>query len=245
MDEDLKLKLTYLKLHGLLNNFENYLTLLQKKNFSHVRFLKYIIDEEYQIKKERARNARIKRAHIPELLAIETFPFNKQSKLNKKKIIGLYDSFQYMEKQRNVIFLGPTGIGKTGLATSFLIQAINKGYSGRFVLFHDLIDSLYKSVADHSEEKIINKFLSYDCLLIDELGYIEVEPVQVALFFTLMQKRHRSKTTLITTNLGFAQWDSFLKNNQLTAALIDRVTENSFVVNMKNCLSLRPKFNQL
>ena len=102
---------------------------------------------------------------------------------------------------------------------------------------------LYQSVADHSEAKLIKTFASYDVLLIDELGYIEVEPVQVGLFFTLMNKRHKKKATLITSNLGFGEWESFLKNEQLTAALIDRLTENSHVINMKNCVSLRPKLD--
>jgi DNA replication protein DnaC len=90
----------------------------------------------------------------------------------------------------------------------------------------------------------MKKFVSYDCLLIDEIGYVEVEPVQVGLFFTLMHKRHKQKSTLITSNLGFSRWTSFLKNDHLTAALIDRLTENSHVINMKNCFSLRPKLDQ-
>ncbi|MDP7268942.1 MAG: ATP-binding protein, partial [Pirellulales bacterium] len=105
----------------------------------------------------------------------------------------------------------------------------------------ELIEMLYNAVADHSQTDVIKKFASYDCLHIDELGYVEVEPVQVGLFFTLMHKRHKLKTTLITSNLGFQQWTSFLKNDHLTAALIDRLTENSHVINMKKCVSLRPK----
>jgi DNA replication protein DnaC len=72
---------------------------------------------------------------------------------------------------------------------------------------------------------------------------VEVEPIQVGLFFTLMQRRHKKRTTLITSNLGFAQWTTFLKNGQLTAALIDRLTENSHIINMKNCASLRAKLS--
>ena len=68
--------------------------------------------------------------------------------------------------------------------------------------------------------------------------------MQVGLFFTLMHKRHKNKTTLITSNLGFEEWGSFLKNEQLTAALIDRLTENSHVINMKKCVSLRRKLDQ-
>lgn len=242
MDEQLREKLKYIRLWGLLENWDRYLAI--GNNFSHVKLLKYIIDEECKIKEENAGKMRLARAKIPEKFVIETFPFAKQPNLNKKKILNLYDAFNYITDNQNVIWIGPTGTGKTGLATAFLIQGINQGYSGRFILFSELIETLYQSVADNSQGNVIRKFASYDCLLIDELGYVEVEPVQVGLFFTLMQKRYK-KTTLVTSNLGFKQWDLFLKNNALTAALIDRLTENSYVINLKNCISLRPKLNQM
>lgn len=240
MDEELIKMLKYIRLQGLLTNWDHYLETAGKGNYSHARLLKHIIKEEYNIRKENSRKMRICRAKIPEKYEIETFPFNKQPKLSRKKILNIYDS-DYMSKNQNIIWVGSTGTGKTGLATSFLMQAINQGYNGRFISFPELVEMLYRSVADHTEAKMIKTFVNYDCLLIDELGYIEVEPVQVGLFFTLMQKRHKNKTTLITSNLGFSQWTSFLKNDQLTAALIDRLTESSHVINMKNCVSLRPK----
>jgi DNA replication protein DnaC len=244
MNEELKKMLKELRLSGLSANWDNYLKMAEKEDFSYVRLLNLIIEEEYKLKKENSRKLRICRAKIPEKLVMESFPFDKQQKLDKKRIINLYDGFDYMSKKQNIIWIGSTGTGKTGLATAFLIHAIDNGYNGRFILFPELIEMLYRSVADHSEETIIKTFASYDCLLIDEVGYVEVEPVQVGLFFTLMHKRHRNKTTLITSNLGFEQWTTFLKNDHLTAALIDRLTENSYVINMKNCVSLRPKLNQ-
>jgi len=243
MDEELLERLKYLRLMGLISNWDNYMKLIQKKDFSHVAFLKYIVNEEYKLKKENARKMRMARAQIPEQYAIESFPFSKQLKLSKKKILSIYDSFDYMLKHQNIIWIGPTGAGKTGLASSFLTQAINKGHTGRFITFPELVELLYKSVGDHSESKVIKRFASYDCLLIDELGYVEVEPIQVGMFFTLMTKRHKKKTTLITSNIGFGEWISFLNNDQLTAALIDRLTENSHVINMKKCVSLRPKLS--
>ncbi len=244
IDEELVKMIKFLRLQGLLANWDRFLAMAQEENFSHPRLLKYIIEEEYKTKKENSRKMRLKRAQIPEQLVMETFPFQRQPNLDRKKIMAIYDSFDYMAKTQNIIWIGPTGTGKSGLATACLIKAINHGYSGRFILFPDLIEALYKSRADMSEHRLIKQFASYDCLLIDELGYVEIEPVQVGLFFTLMQKRHKQKTTLITSNLGFEQWISFLKNDQLTAALIDRLTENSHVINMKNCLSLRPRLIQ-
>ncbi len=75
--------------------------------------------------------------------------------------------------------------------------------------------------------------------MIDEIGYVEAEPAQVGLFFTLLHKRHKQRSTLITTNLGFSEWASFLKNTHLTAALIDRLTEASHLFNLKDGVTLR------
>jgi len=241
MNEDLAKKLTYLRLGGLLAHWDDHLKMAAKERISHTRLLTRIIEDEYRIKRENACRFRLKRARIPEPFVMETFPFERQPKLNRKMILARYDSLEYMSAGRNIIWLGPTGCGKTGLATSFLTHAIVQGHTGRYVLFAELINELYQSVADHSEMKVLKRYQSYDCLHIDEIGYVEVEPVQVGLFFTLMQKRHKNKPTLITSNLGFSEWGEFLKNDHLTAALIDRLTENSHVINMKGCVSLRPK----
>jgi len=243
MNEALIQKLKAIHLPGLLANWDQYLLMAQKGNYSHARLLNHIIEEEYQLRMENSRRMRINRARIPEKFVIETFPFDQQPKLAKKKLMNLYDS-DYLAQKRNIIWIGPTGTGKTGLATSFLMQAIDQGFRGRFISFPELVEMLYRSVADHTEAKLIKTFAKYDCLLIDELGYVEVEPVQVGLFFTLMQRRHKQKSTLITSNLGFEQWTSFLKNDQLTAALMDRLTETSHVINMRNCVSLRPRLSQ-
>jgi DNA replication protein DnaC len=244
MDDKTAKALKSLRLSGLLAHWDEYLTLAREQRFSHARLLEHVLEQECRIKNEHARKLRLRRARIPDPYVIETFPFDRQPKLDRKKILSLYDTFDYPVKNQNFIWMGPTGCGKTGLATCFLTHAIARGHTGRYILFPDLVAELFASVADHSEPKVLKRYVSYDCLLIDELDYVEVEPVQVGLFFTLMNKRHRQKPTLITSNLGFSEWRSFLKNDRLTAALIDRLTENSHVINMKNCVSLRPKLSQ-
>jgi len=244
MDEELVSILKYLRLRNLLDRWDEYMAMARKKRMSVERLMTLVLEEEYASKCDNARALRRQRAHIPEILEIETFPFSRQPKLDRKRIMSLYDGFDYMTKQRNIIWLGKTGCGKTGLATSFLLQALDRGYRGYFITFPELVAELFQALADRSEQKLLKRYASYDCLIIDEVGYVEVEPAQVGQFFTLMQKRHKKKTTLLTSNLGFSEWGSFLHNKQLTAALISRLTEISYVINMKDCKGLRPTLDQ-
>lgn len=241
MDDTLQAKLRRLHLNRLAAQWEADIKEAAIQRMSHTTFLTHVVDEECRVKSDNARQQRLKRAAIPEAWSMDTFPFARQPKLNQKKIMALYDTMDFIPQCQNIIWLGGTGCGKTGLATSFLTQAIHRGAIGRFVHFTHLLAEFLRAVADHSEEKVFERYLKPDVLLIDELGYAEVEPVQVGAFFTLMQRRHKKKPTLITSNLGFSEWSSFLKNDHLTAALIDRLTEASHVINMKQCVSLRAK----
>jgi DNA replication protein DnaC len=243
MNDALAQQLKHLRLPGLLERWDEHLKAAAQGNLSHARLLTRVIEEEYRLKCEQARQQRLKLAKIPEPRVMDTFPFERQPKLNKKKILALYDSMAFLRDKQNIIWLGGTGCGKTGLATSFLIQAIQQGARGRYVLFADLFHELHRSQADRSQARVIRRYLQYDALLIDEIGYVEAEPAQVGLFFTLLQKRHKQRSTLITSNLGFSEWASFLKNPHLTAALIDRLTESSHVFNMKECVTLRTKMS--
>jgi DNA replication protein DnaC len=239
MNETLAAQLKYLRLQGLLAHWDDYLNVAAQKNFSQARLLTYIVEEEYRLKQQNARQLRRQRARVPQVWAIETYPFERQPKLNKKALLALYDSLSFLPAHQNIVWLGIPGCGKTGLATSFLLHALDQGHSGRYVLFADLVGELYQSVADHSQARVLKSYLAWDCLLVDEIGYVEVEPVQVGLFFTLMHQRHQRKSTLLTSNLGFSEWGTFLKNDHLTAALADRLTQNSHVFNMKGCVGLR------
>jgi DNA replication protein DnaC len=145
MNDTLAGQLKYLRLTGLLARWDEHLKAAAQSNLSHARLLARVIEEEYRLKCDQARQQRIKLAKIPEKLVLDTFPFDRQPKLNKKKILALYDSMAFLKDKQNILWMGGTGIGKTGLATSFLIQAIHQGARGRYVLFADLLHELHRS----------------------------------------------------------------------------------------------------
>lgn len=241
MDNRLKTQLDYLGFAHLAENWDAVLKEAGRTSPSYHRFLSRIVENEYQRKTEKARLARLKRAGIPELLVMQTFPFAKQPRLKKRLVLELYDSLRFVEEKQDLVFIGPAGCGKTGLATSFLVHAVNQGLRGLFVDFSDLLNNLYRARGDYSESRLLKKYSAYDVLLVDELGYISAKKDQASLFFDLMRRRHRRSTTIITTQMGFDEWGDFLRDPHLTAALLDRITVNCTVFNMKDCISIRPK----
>jgi DNA replication protein DnaC len=239
MDNTTMQMLTELKLESWIEHWEHDVTRAREETASFEHILKDMLEREVYRKNDQALQRRIKSATIPELRELETFPFSRQPKLSKKKVLSLYDEYSYINKHRNIIFIGPTGVGKSSLATSFLLQAIYRGCRGRFVTFSELIESLNKSVAAHTEQRELKKFSRYDPLVIDEIGYTQIDPTQAGLLFTLLSRRYKTASTILTTNLGFSEWPKFLGDAQMAAALIDRLTENAHVLNMKGCKSLR------
>ncbi len=234
-------QLRYLGFHDLAENWQPVMKKATRYRPSYHKFLCELIETEYERKVEKTRLARIKRAKIPEVLVMETFPFDKQPRLKKKLVLDLYDSLQFMSEHQDLIFIGPTGCGKTGLATAFLVHALSEGFRGLFVDFKDLLNTLHQSQGDYSEGRLMKRLAAYDVLLIDELGYLAGKKEQASLFFDLMRRRQKGSTTIITKQLGFDEWGSFLHDPHLTAALVDRITVNCAVFNMKDCISIRPK----
>jgi len=167
MDKELLHQLKILRLTHLLAQWDQVLKHAAQQRFSHARLLGYVFEHEYRLRCENARQQRLRRARIPEPWVLETFPFDRQPKLNKKAIQALHDSSSYLAQNQNIIFLGPTGVGKTGLATSFLTHAIHQGKTGRYILFAQLITELYQSIADHTQAKVLKHYLSHDLLQID------------------------------------------------------------------------------
>src|SRR5690606_31128270 len=129
----------------------------------------------------------------------------------------------YVPRAQNIVFIGPTGVGKTGLASSLLRKALENGYRGLFIKAQDLFDQMYASLADRASRTLLNRLLSIDVLLIDEMGYLNLRPEQSNLFFKLMDERYLRRPTIITTNLEYEEWYDFLGKKSMVEALLDRL----------------------
>lgn len=189
---------------------------------SYSDFLARLLREEYIAKQERSMLYRIKQAKIPEPWTIETFPFKVQTGVSKAAIKQLAE-LDFIQSATNIIFIGETAVGKTGLASSILRKALENGYRGRFIKAQDLFDEMYESLADRSTRKLLNYLANIDVLLIDEMGYLNLSREQTNIFFRLMEERYNRKSTIITTNLDYDDWYEFLGNKKMVEALLSRL----------------------
>lgn len=222
MTDDLDQLLKNLRLTALAGIVERELERAQKQKLSYEAFFARILREQYQLQRQRSVEYRIECARMPERWALETFPFHLQPGVHEPTIRQLAE-LNFIAKRENLVFIGKTGVGKTGLASALLLKALENGYRGLFIKAQDLFDDMLASMADHSSRKLLNRLIRIDVLVVDEMGYLNLRPEQTNLFFKLMEERYTRKSTIITTNLDYDDWYAFLGRKEMVGALLSRL----------------------
>jgi DNA replication protein DnaC len=138
----------------------------------------------------------------------------------------------FVERKENIVFLGPSGVGKSHLATSIGIAAAKKRTSTYFIKCHELILNLKRAKLENRLETRIKHYGKYRLLIIDEIGYLPIDAEDAKLFFQLIDLRYEKKSTILTTNSNFKSWDEIFQDTKIANAILDRVLHHATVVNI-------------
>jgi len=232
MKDELDQLLRNLRLRKILEIFDAEVKGAEKKKLSYAELMARLLRAQWHQNQEDALAWRIKRARLPELWTLESFPFKRQPGVSQKEIRELAE-LEFIAKAENVVLMGQTGVGKTGLACGLLLKALQNGYRALFVRAQDLFDEMYASLADRSSRQLLNRLTRVDVLAVDELGYLNIKPEQSNIFFKLLEERYRRKPTLITTNLEYEEWQNFLGNPALVEALLSRLRHQCHTIRIQ------------
>lgn len=220
-----------LKIPGINQGLRMKIEEAYKLNQPYEELLRDIFMEAYDMRMENGRKNRIRNARFPykkylDELQVDYLPEDAKKKFKELKTL------RFIEEGRNIILAGNPGTGKTHLSIGLGINACNKGYKVFFTTAASLINELKETKSDKKLYTFEKRFEKYDLIILDELGYISFDKEGSELLFTFLSLRAERKSTIITTNLSFDRWNEILNDTVLTAALIDRMTHKSYVLNM-------------
>ncbi|MFY9217464.1 MAG: IS21-like element helper ATPase IstB [Tepidanaerobacteraceae bacterium] len=228
---EIKKYISELKIPGINQGLKMKIEEAYKLDKSYEDFLLDIFAEAYVVRKENGRKNRIRNARFPykkylDELKLEYLPEDGRKRFKELKTLN------FIAEGRNVILAGNPGTGKTHMAIGLGIDACNMGYKVYFATVPSLINELKESKSDKKLYTFEKRFEKYDLIIADELGYISFDKEGSELLFTFLSLRAERKSTIITTNLSFDRWNEVFNDAVLTAALIDRLTHKSYVINM-------------
>lgn len=226
LNNHLENQLRTLKLKGIVSCYQELSERAARSNLSYEEYLTLLLEEEIKRKDEGTVKTKINKARFPFLKTLEEFDFSFQPALNQKEVSRL-SSLEFIENKGNLLFLGPSGVGKTHLAVALGIKACVAKYRVVFISAQKLLEELMLSLKEGS---LTEKLLSYgrlNLLIIDELGYMPVSKEQANLLFQLISLRYERGSIILTSNYNFDEWGVIFSDQVVAAAIIDRLVHHA------------------
>ncbi len=224
--------LEYLNLKTGLKNLRGILDAAGNDNLSHEAFLTRLLSEECSAKYERQIQCRVAQARFPAVKTIDNFDFQHPASIPRPKILAALD-LSFIDAAGGLVFIGPTGVGKTHLALAIGYKAATRGVRTLYTRAVDMINHLIASQADHSLHKAIKVYSSPALLVIDEVGYLPFDKQGSDHFFNVISSRYEKGSVVLTTNRPFKDWGKIFHDNTVASAIIDRLVHHSEVIKIE------------
>ncbi|QDU61697.1 transposase [Planctomycetes bacterium Pan216] len=225
----LKHHLKALKLPTVHDECERIARRCAADNADHLAFLLQLCELELIERERRAAARRLKAARFPTTKTLEEFDFDARASLNKPLVLELLKG-DYLERRENILLVGPSGTGKTHLATAMGMAACAQGRKVWFVRVTELLTLLLEARDERQLLRYRQQLAKLDLLILDELGYVPASKAGAELLFDVIATAYERYSLLVTTNLPFEHWTEVLGSERLTGAALDRLTHRCHIL---------------
>ena len=227
-------KFKTLRLKNCAKNIETIIEQANQKNLSPLQTIERLIDIEIEERDKARKILRFKQSKLDTKVTIDQFDFKyHKSRQNQKSIILNLMDLEFINQKKDIILIGNPGTGKSFLAKSIAYTATQAGITTLFTTAMDMVNHLIEAEADHNLLKKLKYYQSPDLLICDEIGYLPLGKQGSNLIFQVISARHEKKSTMITTNLPFAEWGNIFDSTTVATAIADRLVYNSEVLIME------------
>jgi len=220
------------KLSGIASNLETRLSYAKSNKLTYQELLELLCDDEKNNRRNNSYQKRLRQAKLPSHKRLEDFDFSFQSSLDQRQINDA-TTCQFIADKSNIVLIGDSGTGKTHLSIALGLKALAKEYTVYFTTVSDMLYDMHVSKADNSYSKLLKRLISYDLLILDELGFKQLPSYSADDFFSVISKRYENKSTIITTNKVIDEWNDIFDEEVLTKAIVDRVMHHSNIFHIK------------
>jgi DNA replication protein DnaC len=228
----LKHHLKQLKLPTMHAECEKIAQRCASDNADHLAFLLQLCELELLERERRAAERRLKAARFPAHKLLDEFDFKERPSVNKPLMLQLIQG-DYLEQRENILIVGPSGTGKTHLATALGIAACAQGRKVRFFRVTELITLLLEAKEERQLLRTRQQLVKLDLLILDELGYVPASKAGAELLFDVIATAYERNSVVVTTNLPFENWTEVLGSERLTGAALDRLTHRCHILETK------------
>lgn len=229
--EDVRIYAKALRLGNLRNNCSEIIHKAQIEKPTYLDFILEILRDELDVRQQNELARRMKQAKLPRYCNLDTFDFNHSAGITKPQLKQLRE-LVWLDQIYNIIFMGPSGTGKTFMTAGLIRDAVLKGYKAQFITMDSLINILRMKDVSSSAMSAYNKILKCQLLGIDDIMLMPMKKDEAVAFFNLVNHLHEKTSIIITTNKAPTEWVSILQDEVLATSLLDRILYHCDVIHL-------------